>query len=77
VDIYVSPFGTYKVVLNRFLATAYALLLDPDMWSQVTLRPWTKEVLAKDGDNTKIMILGEFSLKHKNFLGSAQINALT
>jgi hypothetical protein len=77
VNIYVSPFGTYKVVLNRFLNTAYALLLDPDMWSQVTLRPWTKEVLAKTGDNTMIMIVGEFSLKHKNFKGSAMINALT
>jgi hypothetical protein len=77
VNLYVSPFGQYKVVLNRFLNTAYALLIDPDMWSQVTLRPWTKEVLAKTGDNTMIMILGEFSLKHKNQLGSAQINALT
>jgi hypothetical protein len=77
VNIYVSPFGTYKVVLNRFLNTAYALLLDPEMWSKVTLRPWTKEVLAKTGDNTMLMIVGEFSLKHKNFKASAMINALT
>lgn len=77
VNLYVSPFGEYKVVLNRFLNTAYALLLDPSMWAKVTLRPWTKEVLAKDGDNTKIMIVGEFSLKHKNFLGSALLSELT
>lgn len=77
INLYVSPFGEYKVVLNRFLNTAYALLLDPEMWAQVTLRPWTKEVLAKTGDNTMILILGEFSLKHKNFKGSGLINNLT
>lgn len=77
VNLYVSPFGEYKVVLNRFLNTAYALLVDPEMWSQVTLRPWTKEVMAKTGDNTLILILGEFSLKHKNQKGSALINNLT
>lgn len=77
VNLYVSPFGEYKVVLNRFLKTTHALLLDPAMWSKVTLRPWTKEVLAKTGDNTMLMIVGEFSLKLKNQLGSAQIDALT
>jgi hypothetical protein len=77
VNLYVSPFGEYKVVLNRFIKTTNALLLDPDMWQQVTLRAWTREPLAKDGDASKTMLVGEFSLKHKNQLGSALINALT
>lgn len=76
VDIYVSPFGTFKVVLNRFILSSDALLLDPDMWQKVTLRNWTRETLAKDGDNTKTMLLGEFSLKHKNYLGSGRIKNL-
>lgn len=77
VNLYVSPFGEYKVVLNRFLKTTHALLLDPSMWQKATLRNWQRETLAKDGDNTKLMIVGEFSLKHKNFKASGMINALT
>lgn len=77
VEVLVTPFGTLKVVLNRFQATTHAFLLDPDMWKLVTLRPWSRETLAKTGDATKMQILGEFSLKHMNQSGSGMINALT
>lgn len=77
VDLYVSPFGEYKVVLNRFLRTQDAWLIDPGQWEEVTLRPWTREVLAKTGDNTMNMIVGEFGLKHKNFAASGLITNLT
>lgn len=71
IDVYVSPFGEVKVVLDRFtLATDY-LIFEKAMWAQPTLRPWTRETLAKTGDNTKMMIVGEFSLRHKNFFASA------
>lgn len=78
VNLYVSPFGEQKVQVNRFLkavgtvvtgdSTSTAgntITFDPDMWSKVTLRPWTRETLAKTGDSLKMMIVGEFSLKHK------------
>lgn len=71
IDLYVSPFGEVKVVLNRFqLATDY-LIFDPSMWSRPVLRPWSRETLAKTGDNTRMMIVGEFSLRHKNYFASA------
>lgn len=77
VDLYVSPFGEFKVVLNRFQRTADAWLLDPGMWEDVSLRPWTREALAKTGDNSMNMIVGEFGLKHKNFAGDGLITNLT
>jgi hypothetical protein len=77
VDLYVSPFGEYKVVLNRFQLTAEAWLLDPSMWKLVTLRPWTREPLAKVGDADRTLIVGEFGLKNTNYSSSALINALT
>lgn len=77
VDLYVSPFGEYKVVLNRFQKTTDAWLLDPEMWEDVTLRAWTREPLAKSGDSSKHMIVGEYGLKHKNFAGDALITNLT
>lgn len=73
VDLYVSPFGEVKVYLNRFLKAGDTLIFDPEMWKQCTLRPWARETLAKDGDNMKMMIVGEYSLKHKNQKASAVI----
>jgi hypothetical protein len=79
VDLYVSPYGEQKVVLNRFLKAetdgtgADTLVFDPANWNKVTLRPWSRETLAKTGDRTSHMLLGEFSLKHKNFKASAII----
>lgn len=77
VELYVSPFGEVKVVLNRFQLTSIALGLDPDMWNKCILRNWTREALAKVGDADRQFIVGEFSLKHKNWKASGLINALT
>lgn len=86
VNLYVSPFGEQKVEVNRFLkavgtvitgdttsTAGNTLIFDPDMWTKATLRPWTRETLAKTGDSLKMMIVGEFSLKHKNQKASAVI----
>jgi hypothetical protein len=70
VNLYVSPFGEQKVELDIFLQTHFTLAYNPDMWTLATLRPWTRETLAKTGDSIKQMIVGEFSLKHKNFKAS-------
>lgn len=42
-----------------------------------TLRPWTREPLAKVGDANRQMMVGEFSLKNKNYLSSPLISNLT
>jgi hypothetical protein len=73
VNLYVSPFGEQKVEINRFQKAKNTLIFEPDMWVKATLRPWERKNLAKTGDSTKAMILGEFSLKHKNFFASAAV----
>lgn len=77
IDLYVSPFGEYKVILNRFMLKSTAWLLDPEMWKQVTLRPWTRSPLAKTGDSNRQMLVGEYGLKNTNFLSSPVIRNLT
>lgn len=77
VNLYVSPFGEYKVVLNRHQMTTHAFLLDPSMWRTASLRPFARTLLAKTGDSDTHMVVGEMGLMHKNPLGSGQINALT
>lgn len=77
VSVYVSPYGELKVVLNRFLKTTHAVLFDPENWKKCVLRPWTRTLLAKTGDNDMHMLVGEFSLKHVNQKSSGMIDALT
>lgn len=73
VDIYVSPFGEVKIVLNRFQKSTWTLVYDASMWKKAVFRNWFREVLAKTGDASTQMIVGEFGLIHKNFLASSLI----
>lgn len=77
IDLYVSPYGEYKVVLNRHLLTTHALLVDPAMFRTTVLRPFTRTLLAKNGDSDKHFIVGEYSCKHMNFGDSGMITGLS
>jgi hypothetical protein len=73
VNLYVSPFGEQKISINRFLRDKNTIAFDPEQWAKATLRPWSRTPLAKTGDSTREQILGEFSLKHKNYKASGCI----
>jgi hypothetical protein len=77
VDLYVSPFGEQKVIINRFIKATEALVFNPSMWRVVVLRPFTRELLAKTGDSDRHLIVGEYSLKHMNVKGTGRITNLT
>lgn len=77
VNLYVSPFGEYKVVLNRHQMTTHAFMLDPSMWRTASLRPFARTLLAKTGDSDTHMVVGELGLMHKNPKGSGQLNGLS
>mgnify|MGYP000341883408 CR=1 FL=1 len=77
IDLYVSPYGEYRVVLNRELLATHALLIDPTMFKTCTLRPFTRTLLAKNGDSDRHHIVGEVSCKHTNFGDSVMITGLS
>jgi hypothetical protein len=77
VDLYVSPFGEQKVVINRFMKADSALVFDPKNWKLATLRPFTSTVLAVTGDSSRRQIVGEFGFKHANYGASGAIIGLT
>jgi len=73
VDVYVSDFGTFKIVPDRNLATdgvgsvaANAFFLDMDFWAINWLRPWHTELMAKTGDSIKQMLIAEYGLVSRN-----------
>ena len=76
IDLYVSPYGEYKVVLNRHLAADTALLIDPSMFKTCVLRPFSRTLLAKTGDSDTHHIVGEYSVKHMNYGDSVKITGL-
>lgn len=77
INVLKSPFGEVKVVMNRRMATDNALIYNPSSWRLCVLRPWFKEVLAKTGDSTRHMVVGEYGLKHRNRRMSALITNLS
>lgn len=76
INVYEGPFGTVRVVKNRRLRTTDALLYDPKNWKLTVLRNWFREQLAKTGDSTRWMMVGEFGLKHLNRKATALITGL-
>ena len=77
VDLYVSPFGEYRTVLNRHQMSTHLFLLDPQMWRTAVLRPFTRTALAVQGDSKRHMVVGEIGLMHKNPKGSAMVTGLS
>jgi hypothetical protein len=77
IDVYVSDFGTHKVVANRFQRERTLHVLMSDMFAVSYLRPKQTIDLAKNGDNVKAMILAEYTLESRNDSGSGVVADLT
>jgi len=76
-SVYVSSFGTHKIILHRHVRASVVLCLDPAYWAIAFLRRPFKEKLAKTGDAEKHMILTEFGLVSRNEAASAKVVSLT
>ncbi len=73
VDLYVSDFGTHKIVPNRFMRDQIVLALDPEYWRLDQLRPLSSWELAKTGDSERRQMLMEVTLASLNEKASAKI----
>lgn len=76
-DVYVSDFGTHKIVPNRFQRGRTAFVLDMDYWKLATLRDFQTEELAKVGDARKFHIVNEYTLQSCNEKASGAVRDLT
>lgn len=78
VDVYTTALGTLTIETNREMKADYGLLWNPENWKKVVLkgRGWFRETLAKTGDNTKIMLAGEYGLQHDNFKASTLVQKI-
>lgn len=77
IDIYVSDFGSLKVVPNRFMVQESMLVLEMDMWAMSTLADFEETPLAKTGDSDRVQILSEYTLEARNEAASGIVADLT
>ncbi len=83
VDIYISDFGTHRVVPDRFLIQPIpaegvaTYILDMMYWSVDYLRPFQQTPLSKTGDNERRLLLAEWCLTAHNQAASGAIYDLT
>jgi hypothetical protein len=73
IDVYVYDFGSVEIKPDRFMRQREALILNTDLWALAWLRPIALTDLAKTGDNTKKMLLGEYALTARNEAGSGGV----
>ena len=67
VDVYVSDFGTFRILSDRNMnSTEHVFFLDMDFWALAWLRPFQTVELAKTGDAHKQLLVAEYGLVAKN-----------
>lgn len=76
-DVYVSSYGSHKVVLSRYCRASVVLCLDMSTWGIAWLDPIHMESIAKSGDSEKRMIVGEWSLVAKSPRGNTKLTNVT
>lgn len=72
-NLIVTSFGTFKVVMSRYLNRTTTLLLQMDMWAMGQLRAPKVTDLAKTGDADTKAIIGEYTLIARNPFSSAKL----
>ena len=72
-DVFVSSFGTHKVVQHRYMRNHSVLCLDSSLWGVATLRGFESIKLAKTGDGEKRLIQAELCLRSNNWKGNSQV----
>lgn len=72
-NIIVTSFGTFKVVMSRYIPRNCLVILQMDKWAIGQLRPPKVKEMAKDGDATKKLIVCEYTLIARNPNSSAKV----
>lgn len=76
-DFYQSDFGLLAAIPHAYALTRDCAVVDPEMAKLLTLRSWKTTPLAKNGDNERFMLVGEFTLQVSNEKGHGVAADLT
>ena len=65
-DVYVSAYGSHRIVLNRYMRTTTVFCFELSTWSVGYLRPFAVEPIAQVGDAVRNMLRAEYTLVAKS-----------
>lgn len=72
-NVIVTSFGTFKVVMSRYVHRMTIVLLQMDKWAMGMLRPTKVKDMAKTGDAEKKLIVSEYTLIARNPNSAAKL----
>jgi hypothetical protein len=72
-DVYVSDFGSHKIILSRYMRNSVVLCLDMGTWALAWLDKMQAEDIAKSGDSEKVMIRAEYTLEARSPLANTKV----
>lgn len=75
-DVYVSPYGSHKIQLSRYIMSATAFALDMSSWQVDYLRPFQTMDIAKVGDAERRLLLAEWTLVAKTPLANTKVHGI-
>jgi hypothetical protein len=76
-NLYVTSFGTHKIVLSRYVRSTVVLCLDTSYWAVAFLRGFKKTDLARTGEAQKSLISSEWTLVCRNNAASSKVVSCT
>lgn len=76
-DVYVSAYGSHKVVLSRYMRASVVLCLDMSTWALDWLDKMHVEEIAKAGDSEKRMIVCEYTLVARSPTANTKLGNVT
>ncbi len=76
VDVYESDFGVVRIIPHRFMPTDRLFVIDKATWKTAYFDPFKTETLAKVGDRTEKVIVGELTLEARIEMSNAIIKDL-
>jgi hypothetical protein len=72
-NMYVTSFGTHKIVLSRYVRSSVVLCLDTEYWALAFLRPFRKTPLARTGEAEKMLLSAEWTLVCRNNAANSKV----
>jgi hypothetical protein len=71
-DVYVSAYGSHKIMLSRYSRATTIFCFDMKTWGVAYLRPFQTVDIAKVGDADRKMLLAEYTLVAKSPLANTK-----
>ena len=75
-DVYVSSYGSHKVVVSRYMRGSVVLCLDMNTWGIAWLDPIQSIAIPKTGDSEKHMLIGEWTLVAKSPTANTKLTGM-